>query len=69
MIYRPPRTEHCIVCDNCVVGFDHHCLWLGTCVGGAHYIDFLLYVTCLLVALLILIVQLARYYTTLTTTE
>ena len=35
--FRPTRCSHCNVCNVCVVKFDHHCMWLGTCVGKRNY--------------------------------
>ena len=33
--YKPSSsTIHCEICDICIEGYTHHCLWAGHCIGG-----------------------------------
>ncbi|MCO5587010.1 hypothetical protein L7F22_040955 [Adiantum nelumboides] len=39
-MFQPPRSKHCHECNKCVLQFDHHCAWLGTCVGHGNHCRF-----------------------------
>ena len=32
-LFKPERCHHCSKCERCVLGMDHHCPWLLSCIG------------------------------------
>ncbi|KAF3335384.1 protein S-acyltransferase 11-like isoform X1 [Carex littledalei] len=40
---KPPRAHHCRSCKMCVMDMDHHCPFIGNCVGAANHLAFILF--------------------------
>ena len=53
---KPPRAHHCRHCATCVLKMDHHCPWVGGCVGARNhkfFFHFLQWVTMLEIYVLV----------------
>ena len=42
-VWQPPDGVHCPECNVCIKGYDHHCVWIGTCIGKRNYRQFVLF--------------------------
>jgi hypothetical protein len=44
--YQPPSAAHCPECNVCIAGYDHHCVWMGTCIGVGNFKPFMRFNLC-----------------------
>ena len=42
------RSLHCLICQKCVEEFDHHCFWVGNCIGKKNYTLFFVFLVYIL---------------------
>jgi len=60
MIKQPLRTKHCRDCDWCIRTHDHHCPWLGNCVGENNRAAFFWFLTFQALELLLYLIEACR---------
>jgi len=51
------KAKHCSSCNKCIYSFDHHCIWLNTCIGGKNYRLFLLMLSLTVMGTLIIFIN------------
>jgi hypothetical protein len=39
-VFQPPDGAHCPDCNVCIAGYDHHCIWMGVCIGKGNIKSF-----------------------------
>ena len=55
-------TKHCKLCDSCCNKFDHHCLYICSCVGLRNHRTFVYFLISSLVCTSIFLFSLYRYF-------
>ena len=49
LVKKKYRSRHCLICQKCVDDFDHHCFWVGNCIGKNNYTLFFIFLVFILV--------------------
>ena len=48
LVKKKYRSLHCLICRKCVDEFDHHCFWVGNCIGKNNYTLFFVFLVYIL---------------------
>ena len=48
LVKKTYRSLHCLICQKCVDEFDHHCFWVGNCIGKKNYTLFFIFLVYIL---------------------
>ena len=49
LVKKTYRSLHCLICQKCVDDFDHHCFWVGNCIGKSNYTLFFIFLVYILI--------------------
>ena len=58
------RSLHCLICQKCVDDFDHHCFWVGNCIGRNNYTLFFVFLVYILLNTLFNVIVTIYYLAT-----
>lgn len=62
LVRKPLRSKHCRACNRCVSRFDHHCPWVGNCVGQNNHQWFVAYLLFTSISLILFMTEAVYYW-------